>query len=160
MRATEPKYRVHRRISSRRTSRRHPKGEELVQARPGNGPGRLPLREFPDRLPGTGVEGRVASMGVDQDVGIDRDHDLRLSSRTAPGTTPDLPAEAEKQAPGCSPGGASNVCGPGSHPRPDRWWPDSSRGLESPPLRAGDRAPGVPRSVDVAPGGTPGSGVR
>ena len=53
--------------------------EELVHARPGECPCRLPLRHLPDRLPGTVVEGRIATMGVDEQVRIDRDHDPRPS---------------------------------------------------------------------------------
>ena len=47
--------------------------DELVHARPWQPPGRTPFRKPPDAGPGRLVPVRIGAVGVDQNVGIDRD---------------------------------------------------------------------------------------
>ena len=49
--------------------------EELPDAKNGDRPGFIPLREPPHCLQGSGVQGRLFAIGIDEDVGVDRDHD-------------------------------------------------------------------------------------
>jgi hypothetical protein len=82
-RSLQPRVDLRERIRERRrrcvAARVGDDAEELVNARPGYRPGRDPFGELRDAAAGRLEPGRVLPVRVDEDVGVDRDHEPRPS---------------------------------------------------------------------------------